>query len=82
MSRLDPDQRRQIEEVLQRGLTSEELAEVASPSEMTEAHQRVARTLAGQQAVLCSFYLRAVTSASISAVKKIIDEMSAGSGEH
>ncbi len=81
MSGLNPDHRNQIEELIQRPLTSEELVEVASPVEMTDAQRRLARTLAKQQAVLCSFYLRAVTSASISAVKKTIDELASSSDE-
>lgn len=75
MSNLDQNYRDQIRETLGRPLTDEELVNVDGLEALTPAQLAVARTLAHRQLVLCGLYLRAVTSATIGATKRFIDEL-------
>jgi hypothetical protein len=73
MMNLDPSHREQIEETLGRPLADEELVAVDGLDELTPAEISVARVLVQQQLVLCSVYLRAITSASTGATKRFMD---------
>ena len=75
MSELDPRHREQIEAVLQRRLTDQELAPADDLSALSDEQLRVARELARQQAVLCSLYLRAVAPVSIGVAKAFMDRL-------
>jgi len=75
MSDLDPSHRKQIEETLGRPLSEEELVAVERLDELTPAELEVARVLVQQQLVLCSVYLRALTSASEGATRRFMDEL-------
>lgn len=72
---LEPNYREQIEEVLGRVLEPVELAEVESLDEISAVQVAVANELAGRQLVLCTLYLRAITSATLPEAMRFIDAM-------
>jgi hypothetical protein len=69
---LEPNHRAQIEEVLGRVLEAVELLEVESLNELSTVQIAVANELAGRQLVLCTLYLRAITSVTLPEATRFI----------
>jgi hypothetical protein len=65
---LEPNLQEQIEYMLGRSLTPEELVPAASIEELTPAVRHVAELLAQRQLVLCTVYLRSIALVRIDAV--------------
>ena len=72
---LDPSYRQQIEVLLGRPLSEEELRPAAGLTELSPAQLTVVRHLMGRQLVLTTLYVRSIASVSVGDVTRFLDRL-------
>jgi hypothetical protein len=75
---IDPRHQSEIEYLLGRSLTAEELVESASLHALPPDVLEVARLLAHKQLVMCTIYLRAVTQSGGLELQRFVARLSEG----